>query len=205
MLERARVKTGSTIERELVTIRDERIQIPDRERLVHLQFRRFAGCPVCNLHLHSIVQRHDEILAASIREIVVFHSSAEELLPYAGDLPFEVIADPHKQLYHDFGVESGLRSLLDPRAWKPMVQGVFRSLSAIRRKQEPVPPLNPQGGRLGLPAEFLIASDGVVVACKYGTHVYDQWSVNEILELSKSERPFGRRCELTMRRAFRTG
>ncbi|WP_259464520.1 hypothetical protein [Streptomyces sp. TLI_171] len=26
--------------------------------LLHLQFRRFAGCPVCNLHLRSFAVRH---------------------------------------------------------------------------------------------------------------------------------------------------
>ncbi|WP_258958033.1 hypothetical protein [Streptomyces leeuwenhoekii] len=33
-----------------------------------------------------------------------------------------------------------------------------------------------------LPADFLIASDGRVLAAKYGEHVYDQWSVDELLE-----------------------
>ena len=42
----------------------------------------------------------------------------------------------------------------------------------------------PKSGSLGLPADFLIASDGRVLACKYGTHAFDQWSVDEILSLS---------------------
>ena len=67
------IRAGTVVkQRELLTIHSERIQVPDRERKVHLQFRRFAGCPVCNLHLHSIVQRNDEIQEASIREVVVF-------------------------------------------------------------------------------------------------------------------------------------
>jgi hypothetical protein len=39
---------------------------------------------------------------------------------------------------------------------------------------------------LGLPADFLIASDGRVLACKYGAHAYDQWSVDEILAFTES-------------------
>jgi hypothetical protein len=27
------------------------MQIPEPDRLVHLQFRRYAGCPICNMHL----------------------------------------------------------------------------------------------------------------------------------------------------------
>jgi hypothetical protein len=137
--------------------------------------------------LHSIAQRHKQIVAASIQEVVVFHSSADELLPYVHDLPFAVIADPDKRLYADFGVESAPRALLDPRVWVPMVRGILRSLGAILRGKQPAPPLNPQGGRLGLPADFLIASDGRLLACKYGSHAYDQWSVDELLRLSRSE------------------
>ncbi len=139
---------------------------------------------MCNLHLNSIVQRYDEIVAASIREVVVFHSTAEALLPYAGELPFAVIADPDKQLYAAFGVESPARSLLDPRAWPSILEGVSRSLRESLVGQRPLPPVNPQGGRFGLPADLLIARDGRVCACKYGAHVDDQWSVDEILHLS---------------------
>jgi hypothetical protein len=49
------------IHRELVTIHGEPVHIPEAQRFVHLQFRRYAGCPVCNLHLRSISRRHEEI------------------------------------------------------------------------------------------------------------------------------------------------
>jgi len=179
------LQAGAIVEaRDLLTIHSERIRVPDQRQLVHMQFRRFAGCPVCNLHLHSVVQRHDAIQAASIREVIVFHTSAEELLHYAGDLPFAVVGDPGKKLYAEFGVESGPRALLDPRAWLPILRGIIRSLRAMFRGY-PLPPLNPDGGRLGLPADFLIASDGKVLACKYGSHINDQWSVDELLALSR--------------------
>ena len=43
------------------------------------------------------------------------------------------------------------------------------------------------GGRLGLPGDFLIGSDGRVIACKYGEHADDQWSVDELLALAVSD------------------
>lgn len=81
-------------------------------------------------------------------------------------------------------MESSARSLLDPRAWPSILQGVSRSLRESLVGQRPLPPVNPQGGRFGLPADLLIARDGRVRACKYGAHVDDQWSVDEILHLS---------------------
>lgn len=168
--------------RELTPITGPPIALPDPERLTHLQFRRFAGCPVCNLHIQSLLRRRDEIEAAGVREVLVFYSTAEELREQ--HLPFTVIADPGKKLYREFGVGSSPQALLSPRAWLPMLRAIRRSLAAILRGREKVPTVNPAGGRLGLPADFLIAPDGRVLASKYGTHVYDQWSVDEILSLS---------------------
>ena len=89
----------------MTTIGGEILRIPEKNGLVHLQFRRFAGCPVCDLHLHSFVRRHDELARAGIREVVVFHSTRDDVVQYQADLPFAVVADADKRLYQDFGVE----------------------------------------------------------------------------------------------------
>ncbi|NUU22888.1 MAG: AhpC/TSA family protein [Streptomycetaceae bacterium] len=165
------------------------VAVPDPERLIHLQFRRFAGCPVCNLHLQSIVRRHDEITAAGVTEVVVFHSSAEELRKHVEHLPFAVVADPDKLLYREFGVESAPRALLDPRAWWPILRAVAVGIGRVIRGKDHLPAPKQPNGRLGLPADFLIAPGGLVVAAKFGTHAYDQWSVDELLELVREKRP----------------
>jgi peroxiredoxin len=182
---RSPVEPGSTVnERRVTTVSGDEVAVPAPDRLTHLQFRRFAGCPVCNLHLRSVVRRHAEIEAAGVREVVVFHSPADELLPHTTALPFAVVADPGKRLYTEFGVERSPRALLDPRAWVPVVRAVLSGVREVARGRERLPSTSPHGGRLGLPADFLIAPDGHVLAAKYGEHVYDQWSVDELLELA---------------------
>ena len=177
----ARLTAGDTVPaRPLVAISGAPAPVPDPQRVVHLQMRRFAGCPVCHLHLRSFVRRHDEIAAAGVREVVVFHSDPDELRHHAADLPFAVIADPDRRLYAAFGVEYSPRALLDPRAWLPILVAIAAAAWGLLRGR-PVPPLNPRGGRLGLPADFLIAPDGRVLACHYGAHVDDHWSVDEVL------------------------
>jgi len=172
----SRVQVGDVLRpRSLTTIRSERVSIPDDDGLVHLQFRRYAGCPVCNLHLRSVARRHEEILAAGIREIVVFHSSAEALEPYQGDMPFAVIPDPNRGLYAEFGVERSRRALLDPRTWWAALRGVLRRRNPLPTEGESIN---------GLPADFLIGVDGRVLARKYGVHADDQWSVDELLGLA---------------------
>ena len=72
-----KIKIGEEIEkRTLATAESRQVEIPDPKAIVHLQFRRFAGCPFCNVHLRTFVRRHDEIGAAGIREVVVFRSTA---------------------------------------------------------------------------------------------------------------------------------
>ena len=180
---------GNTIApRVLTTIRSEAVPLPDPERLVHLQFRRYAGCPICNLHLRSVARRHDEIRAAGIREVAIFHSPAEDMLPHQGDLPFAAIADPERLLYAEFGVEASRRAVTHPRAWtaplNPRAYGVV--LRGLRNGGSP----GPRHGEtvLGLPADFLIDPAGRVVALKYGRHANDQWSVDELIELAVTHR-----------------
>lgn len=175
--------------RELTTIRSELVPLPDPDALTHLVLRRFASCPICNVHLHSVAGRHGEIKAAGIREVVVFHSPVEAMLPHQGELPFDAIADPDYRLYHEFGVEFSWKAVLDPRAWTAWLKPqAWRA--GMREVRDP-------GGRWfsirgasmrGMPAEFLIEPSGRVLAAKYGAHANDQWSVDEMLRIAAAQR-----------------
>lgn len=168
---------------ELVTTSGQRVTIPDPGGdYVHLQLRRFAGCPICNLHLHSVVARHGEIRSRGIREVVVFHSTAAELTKYESEMPFPLIADPERALYQRLGVEHGPRSLLRARAVRAMIAGQTAALVKRSAMRRPLAPFTPTGGLLGLPADCLIAPDGRLPALTYGEHAYDQWTVDELLE-----------------------
>src|ERR1700739_1055956 len=79
---------------QLTSMTGEPVSLLDPTHLIHLQFRRYAGCPICNLHLRSFALRKDELDAAGIRELVVFHSTAEELRRNEPDLPFTIVAGP---------------------------------------------------------------------------------------------------------------
>lgn len=163
----------------LVSVDSAPVPIPDESRLVHLQFRRFAGCPFCSLHLRLFARRHDEIAAANIREVVVFRSTSAALRRHHSGVPFAVVADSSGKLYADFGVGSAPGALLNPRV-------LVRALPNMLRLLPGLPGLPPSGeSAFGLPADFLIAPDGQVRACKYGVHADDQWSVDDLLALAR--------------------
>jgi peroxiredoxin len=161
----------------LTAIDGSTVPVPDPGAVIHLQLRRFAGCPICHLHVHQLAQRHGEIRAAGIREVVVFHSEPELLREYQGDLPFDVIGDPEKALYRALGVESSVRSVLHPKVAAAGLRGIIGGASikgGVTARED----------RLSMPADFLIAPDGTVLAAKYGRHADDQWSVDELLTLA---------------------
>jgi peroxiredoxin len=185
------LKIGGVVRhRELLNIHGHPVQMPDTARLTHLQFRRYAGCPACNLHLRSIARRHDDIRAAGIQEVVVFHSHRETMLEFQGELPFAAIADPDKKLYAEFGVgKMSPLSAFDPRSWRAVYRALTRSpdlRGAMGKGEE----------HMGLPADFLIGSDGVILAAKYGAYVDDHWSADDLLALrtpTSTSRPRTRR------------
>jgi peroxiredoxin len=178
-----RVKVGDWFSRiDTKTIHGRSLSVPNAAApLLHLQFLRFAGSSVCNLHLRHFVRRDLEIRTAGITEVVIFHSHKEELLPYQGNFPFAVVADPEKRFYREYGVGSSVVALFNPRAWPALLQGSF---SQDKPKGNPIP----NGGVWGLPAEFLIAESGIVKAAHYGKHIDDRWSVDEVLSLARAYR-----------------
>ena len=131
------------------------------------------------MHLQSFAARHKELTEAGIREVVVFHSSNAELLPYQGSFPFDVIGDPTKALYRKYGVESSISAFFSLQAWVASLRGMLL-------KDKPRLGFPPNGGIAGLPADFLIAPDGTARALHYGAHAYDQWSVDQLLQLRRA-------------------
>jgi hypothetical protein len=152
----------------------EAIRLPDPKRLVHLQFRRFVDCPICNTHIAEFRKRANEIDAAGITEVIVFHSSPKSIRSYQQNVPFLMVGDPKKVLYKEFGVETSL-GFLSLKALGAGMRGMAHGHFGLRLS----------GGPLGLPADFLIAPSGRINAVKYGADAYDQWSVDELLTHAK--------------------
>ena len=158
----------------LESVTGEPIKLPDPNRLVHLQFRRFVDCPICNTHIAELRRRAREIDQAGIKEVIVFHSSPKSIRAYQKDVPFVLVGDPKKVLYKEFGVGTSL-GFMSLKAMGAGILGMAHGHFGLRLS----------GGPLGLPADFLIAPSGQIKAVKYGTHAYDQWSVNELIALAE--------------------
>jgi len=177
------IKPGDIVEPcVLESVQGDAVQIPPPAQIIiHLQFRRFAGCPICNLHLQSYIRRHRELAENQIQEVAVFHSPKSAMLEHQLGAPFSFVADPDKEPYKAFGVEASIMSVLNPKAWPSAIKGLLQ--------QGPGFPSHGESA-LGLPAEFLIDSTGMVITVHYGKHASDQLEFDELLELvRKAQQP----------------
>lgn len=160
---------------QIQSVQGENLILPSLNGFTHLQFRRYAGCPICNLHILSFARRHHEIKEAGIHEFVIFYSSADELKESASQLPFPLIADPGRKLYNMFGVGISMFAVLNPLAWPSAMRGLFLKMPGMPGKGQSLS---------GVPGDFLIDSAGKIIASKYGKHADDHWSVDDVLALS---------------------
>jgi peroxiredoxin len=171
-----KLKAGETFPAmSLTTTKRKELSIPvPRAKFTHVQFRRFSGCPIGNTHIASLRAAANQLQEMGIYEVLFFHSTTLEVQSFHKDLPFDAIADPGKHFYRLVGAEKSFFASLHPSAlWAAFVSSIKGRIGMKMR-----------GGPFGLPAEFLIASDGRILAAKYGLHAYDQWSVHDLVKLT---------------------
>ncbi len=160
------------------TVAGDTVTIPAPTRLVHVQFRRWVGCPICNTHVGQLIKRADEIGAAGVREVLFFHSHAADMTAFQEDVPFDLVADPTKEHYKLVGAETSLWYWLSLKTVRAALRGLTRGKFTFKMTSGP----------FGLPADFLVDHTGRIVAAKYGRSASDQWSVDELLTLARAAR-----------------
>lgn len=173
----ARLTPGKRIEPFTVeTLSHGTLRLPD-SGVVHLQFRRYAGCPICNYHLRAFRARHGDLVGGGVKVVAFFSSTAEEMQPFQGDLPFACVPDPERAWYQRFGVvDRSLLAVAHPSA-------AFTATKAIVTGGKWKAQVNPAYD--ALPADFLLAPDGELLGAKYGTHANDHWEVDDVLALAR--------------------
>ncbi len=158
----------------LETVGGLRIDLASPARPVHIQLRRFVGCPICNLHLQIFSQRFDAIRDAGIDTVAVFRSSADELRAYQSDVAMPLIADPDEVLYDLAGVGTSLFAATHPSALAAAAKGTPKTRLNLR----------PQKAMFGLVGDILVGTDGRILALHRGAHADDQWDVDTLLGLA---------------------
>ena len=71
-----------------------------------LSFFRFASCPFCNMRMHKLVKRFDE-LGNDFTIVAIFDSPLDNLAKHTEGhkAPFPVLADEKNIFYKQYGIE----------------------------------------------------------------------------------------------------
>lgn len=158
---------------EVTDIRDQRIALADyKGKKLMLAFFRYAGCPLCNLRIHHLIQRYPGYQAKGLNIVAFFESSKDTILQYTGkqNPPFPIVPDPECKIYDLYGVETSLLGyFLVGLKVKTMIQAMAKFKPG---KME---------NRITLvPADFLIGPDQKIHKIHYGKDIADHMPIEEV-------------------------
>lgn len=146
---------------------------------VYLAFERNAGCPVCNLRMHTLLKNADYFTRNNVEVLMVYESSQEKMKEYLGanDYPFHFIPDPDNRLYRLYFVEQSAAKFL-----RSLVNGLMSK--AMEGKKLFRKPISQDGHTTTIPSEFLIDESGKLTTVHYGNFVGDHLPLEVLLTKS---------------------
>ena len=150
-------------------------------RPLMISFFRFASCPFCNLRVHDLVKRFEE-LGDNFCIVAVFDSPLDNLQKHAVGhrAPFPILADPENYYYRAYGIEHSAGGVI-----KGMVT---RMPTLIRGMAKGYVPTTIQGSMTTMPADFLIDEEGVIQFAHYGRDEGDHLPFTQIKAFAHSRK-----------------
>lgn len=150
-----------------------------KDKTVLLIFFRFAGCPVCNFQVHSLIENYPKLQAQNIEVIAVFESSNETLAAYISDagVPFPVIGNPDLSLYKKYSVDKSVGKMMRTMFKKEPKQQMKQGEEMFGGKK-----YKKDGSMIRIPADFIIEPSGNIRVAHYGNFIGDHLSLSAILQ-----------------------
>lgn len=149
-----------------------------RDKRVLIGFFRHAGCPFCNLRVHTLTKVHEEFKSKGLEMIFFFESKEQIILRstfHQGVSPIPIISDPEKIWYKNYGLEpSTLRSVVSH--FTSFVQ------TTVKAKLEGAPVHVMASGESfsTMPAEFLLDKDLAVKKLHYSERLNHRLDIGDI-------------------------
>jgi thioredoxin-dependent peroxiredoxin len=167
----------------LIDVFDRPIHLKDyKGKRVLIGFFRHAGCPFCNLRVHSLMNIREKLLSNNMEMTFFFESKKELLLKsifHQGISPIPLIPDPNKIYYSIDGIENSL------------IKSSFSHLTtfiqtAIRAKTKhlPIYPMDGKESFSTMPAEFLLDENLIIRKIHYAQTLNDRLSLDTIVEFA---------------------
>lgn len=145
---------------------------------VFIGFFRHAGCPFCNLRVHSLVEMRESLLQRNMEMIFFFESKKETMLRsmfHQEVSPIPLIADPEKKWYSIYGIENSFAK----SAYSHLTTFIQ---TAIKAQQTKVPIHAMASGESfsTMPAEFMLDENLIIRKLHYSQTLTDRVSLQVI-------------------------
>jgi peroxiredoxin len=170
----------------LKDIFDREIILEDyKGKKVFIGFFRHAGCPFCNIRVHTLLKVHEELKSNNLEMIFFFESTKQVMLHssfHREVSPIPIISDSSKVWYHAYGLEESTL-----KAGIGHVTSFVQT--AVKAKQLGVPMhLMASGESFStMPAEFLLDENLIIRKLHYSRKLTDRLSVKDIQEFAKKK------------------
>jgi thioredoxin-dependent peroxiredoxin len=160
-----------------------------KDRKVLIAFFRHAGCPFCNLRVHTLLKVHEEFKALGLEMIFFFESKEKVILRssfHMGVSPIPIISDPEKQWYDAYGLESsGIKSAISH------LTSFAQAALKARAVGVPVHMMADGESIKTIPAEFLLDKGLVIKKLHYSQRLDDRMEIVDIRSFAKDSSVFG--------------
>jgi thioredoxin-dependent peroxiredoxin len=167
----------------LTDIFDRPIQLKNyKGKRVFIGFFRHAGCPFCNLRVHSLMNIREKLLSNNMEMIFFFESTKELLLKsifHKGVSPVPLIPDPTKVYYSIYGIENSLLK----SSFSHLTTFIQTAINA-KKKQLPIYPMDGNESFSTMPAEFLLDENLIIRKIHYAQTLNDRLSLETIVDFS---------------------
>jgi thioredoxin-dependent peroxiredoxin len=150
-----------------------------RGKRVFIGFFRHAGCPFCNLRVHSLMKIRETLVSKNMEMIFFFESTKELLLSsifHKGVSPVPLIADPTKTWYSIYGIENSLLK----SSFSHLTSFIQTAIKAKTNKL-PIYAMAGEESFSTMPAEFLLDENQIIRKIHYAQTLNDRLSLETII------------------------
>jgi thioredoxin-dependent peroxiredoxin len=148
------------------------------DKKVLIGFFRHAGCPFCNLRVHTLSKAHEELKSKGLEMIFFFESKDQVILRssfHRGVSPIPIISDPEKKWYDTYGLESsGVKSAISH------VTSLIPSVIKAKSLGLPVHSMTDGESIKTMPAEFVLDKGLLIKRVHYSERLNDRMDVEDI-------------------------
>ncbi|MDX2195073.1 MAG: redoxin domain-containing protein [Cytophagales bacterium] len=151
---------------------------------IFIGFFRHAGCPFCNLRVHTLSKYYEKFLEMNLHMIFFFESTQNVLLQssfHKGTSPIPIISDPERVWYNIYGIEQSVSK----SNYSHLTQFIQ---TAIKAKLNNLP-LHMMAGKESystMPAEFLIDEMLIIRKIHHAQHLNDRLTAESIENFAKN-------------------